>query len=75
MQLQYKYVCLHAERKNSKGNTVGYLTKSKVGVNQQEKRKNVLFLGSGPDRGQSPVEWGEILFVHLSIRLSPLAGA
>ena len=25
------------------------------------------FLGSGPDRGKSPVEWGEIPFVHPSI--------
>ena len=38
------------------------------------------FLGSGPDRVQSPVEWGEILFVHPSVRPSvhpsvpPLAG-
>ena len=28
------------------------------------------FLGSGPDRGQSPVEWGEIPFVHLFVRPS-----
>ena len=28
------------------------------------------FLGSGPDRGQSPVEWGEIPFVRLSVRPS-----
>ena len=28
------------------------------------------FLGSGPDRGQSPVEWGEIPFVCSSIRPS-----
>ena len=26
--------------------------------------------GSGPDRGQSPVEWGEIPSVHLSVRPS-----
>ena len=25
------------------------------------------FLASGPDRGQSPVEWGELLFVHMSV--------
>ena len=25
------------------------------------------FLGSGPNRGRSPVEWGEILSVHLSV--------
>ena len=25
---------------------------------------------SGPDRGQSPVEWGDFLFVHPSVRLS-----
>ena len=24
-------------------------------------------MGSGPDRGQSPVEWGEILSVHMSV--------
>ena len=29
-----------------------------------------LFLGSGPDRGRSPVEWGEIPFVHLFVRPS-----
>ena len=32
------------------------------------------FLGSGPDRGQSPVEWGDFPFirpsVHPSVRLS-----
>ena len=28
------------------------------------------FFGSGPDRGQSPVEWGEILSVQLYIRVS-----
>ena len=32
--------------------------------------RNSFFLGSGPDRGQSPVEWGEILSIHPSIRLS-----
>ena len=32
-----------------------------------------LFLGSGAVRGQSPVEWGEILYVHPSIRPSPPA--
>ena len=26
----------------------------------------MIFLGSGPDRGQSPVEWGQIPFVHPS---------
>ena len=30
------------------------------------------FWGSGPNRGQSPVEWGEILFVYLTIRPSAL---
>ena len=28
------------------------------------------FLGSGPDRGQSPVEWGDFPFVRLSVRPS-----
>ena len=28
------------------------------------------FLGSGPNSGQSPVEWGEILSVCPSVRLS-----
>ena len=28
------------------------------------------FLGSGPDRGQSPVKWGDFLPVCLSVRLS-----
>ena len=28
------------------------------------------FLGSGPGRGRSPVEWGEILFVRPFARLS-----
>ena len=38
------------------------------------------FLGSGPDRGRSPVEWGEIPYVRPSVRPSvrpyvpPLAG-
>ena len=27
----------------------------------------LLFLGSSPDRGQSPVEWGEILYIITSI--------
>ena len=35
------------------------------------------FLGSGPERGRSPVEWGEILYLCPSvrpyIRTSPLA--
>ena len=31
-----------------------------------------LSLGSGPDRGQSPVGWGEILFVCPFVRPSPL---
>ena len=26
------------------------------------------FLGSGPNRGQSPVEWGDFLYVHLLVR-------
>ena len=26
--------------------------------------------GSGPDRGRNPVEWGEILSIHLSVRSS-----
>ena len=34
--------------------------------------KETLFLGSGPNRGQGPVEWGEIPFVHPSVRPSPL---
>ena len=36
----------------------------------------ISFLGSGLDRGQSPVEWGEIPSIHPSIHLSvpPLAG-
>ena len=34
------------------------------------KRLRTSFLGSGPDRGQSPVEWGEIPYVHTSVRLS-----
>ena len=28
-----------------------------------------LFLGSGPDRGQSPVGWGEILFILTIVQL------
>ena len=34
------------------------------------------FLGSGPNRGRIPVEWGEILSIHTSIRPSwaPLEG-
>ena len=28
------------------------------------------FLGSGPDKGRSPVDWGEIPFIHLSVRTS-----
>ena len=28
-----------------------------------------LFLGSEPDRGQSPVEWGDFLYVRLFVRL------
>ena len=31
------------------------------------------FLGSGPDRGRSPVEWGDFLFVHPFVRPSPPA--
>ena len=31
-----------------------------------------VFLGSGPDRGQSPVEWGEIPYVRPYVRTSPL---
>ena len=27
------------------------------------------FLGSGPDRGRSPVEWGEIPSVHTDVHL------
>ena len=30
----------------------------------------LLFLGSGPDRGQSPVEWEDFPFVRSSIHLS-----
>ena len=26
------------------------------------------FLGSGPDRGQSPLEWGDFLSVRTSVR-------
>ena len=33
---------------------------------------NYPFLGSGPDRGRSPVEWGEIPSVRTSVRTSPL---
>ena len=29
--------------------------------------------GSGPNRGQSPLEWEEVSFVHLSIRSPRLA--
>ena len=37
--------------------------------------KEVLgFLGSGPDRELSPVEWGEIWFVCLHVLLSLLSG-
>ena len=32
------------------------------------------FLGSGPDRGQSPVEWGDFPSVRLSVRSSPPLG-
>ena len=28
--------------------------------------------GSGPDRGRSPVEWGDFPSVHLSVRSPPL---
>ena len=31
-----------------------------------------LFLGSGPGRGQIPVEWGDFSSVHSSVRSSPL---
>ena len=30
--------------------------------------------GSGPDRGQSPVEWGDFPFVYLSVHPSPPLG-
>ena len=30
--------------------------------------RQLFFLGSGPDRRKSPVEWGEILYVRPSIR-------
>ena len=32
------------------------------------------FLGSGPNRGQSPVEWGDFPFVSPFVRLSPPLG-
>ena len=31
-----------------------------------------MFMGSGPNKGLSPVEWREILFVHPFVRLFPL---
>ena len=34
------------------------------------KNKIALFLGSGSNRGQSPVEWGEIPYVRTSVRPS-----
>ena len=34
----------------------------------------LIFLGSGPDRGRSPVEWGEIPSVRPSVRTSPPRG-
>ena len=34
------------------------------------KTTTIPFLGSSPDRGQSPVEWGDFLSVHPSIRPS-----
>ena len=33
-----------------------------------------LFLGSGPDRGRSPVEWGDFPYVRPSVRPSPPLG-
>ena len=33
--------------------------------------KKVFFLGSGPDRGRSPVEWGDFPSVRLFVPLSP----
>ena len=32
-----------------------------------------VFLGSGPDRGRIPLEWGEIPSIRTSVRPSPLA--
>ena len=29
------------------------------------------FLGSGPNRGQSPIEWGEIPSIRLFVHLTP----
>ena len=34
------------------------------------KQEDGVFLGSGPYRGQSPLEWGDFLSVHLSVRPS-----
>ena len=31
---------------------------------RREREKQLHFLGSGPDRGRSPVEWGDFLFVR-----------
>ena len=44
----------------------GFSTQCKHPTNQMP------FLGSGPDRGRSPVEWGNFLSVHPFIRSSPL---
>ena len=35
----------------------------------------LLFLGSSPDRGQSPVEWGQILYIITSICTSVPRGS
>ena len=34
------------------------------------RRPMILSLGSGPDRGQSPVEWGDFASVHMSRQAS-----
>ena len=34
----------------------------------------ILFLGSGPDRGRSPVEWGDFPYVRSSVCTSPPLG-
>ena len=42
-------------------------SKKKIKAFMTEKK---IFLGSGPNRGQTPVEWGDLLFVHPSVNPS-----
>ena len=37
-------------------------------------KHNFSFLGSGPNRGQCPVEWGYFPYIHTSVHTSPPLG-